>query len=62
MFFSKFKISFHSFVIRQTQLLQMVVSDEFLKQCDTEVFLKFNDSCFSTELHVKNTYISEKLL
>ena len=26
----------------------MIVSDEFLKQCDTEAFLKFN-SCFSTE-------------
>ena len=27
---------------------KVIVSDEFLKQCDTEAFLKFN-SCFSTE-------------
>ena len=47
-FFSKFKIPFHRFVIRQPKLFQMIVSDEFLKQCDTEAFLKFN-SCFSTE-------------
>ena len=26
----------------------MIVSDEFLKQCETEAFLKLN-SCFSTE-------------
>ena len=26
----------------------MIVSDEFLIQCDTEAFLKFN-SCFSSE-------------
>ena len=47
-FFSKFKIPFHTLVIRQTKLFQMIVSDEFLKQRDTEAFLKF-DSCFSTE-------------
>ena len=29
-------------------VFQMIVSDEFLTQCDTEAFLKFN-SCFSTE-------------
>ena len=40
----------------------MIVSDEFLKQCDTEAFFKFN-SCFSTEFErYKNTYLSEKLL
>ena len=43
-FFSKFKIHFHTFVIRQTQLFQMMVSDEVLKQCDTEAFVKF-DNC-----------------
>ena len=36
--------------------------DEFLKQCDTEAFLKFN-SCFSTEFaREKIKYVSEKLL
>ena len=30
------------------KLFQMIVSNEFLKQRDTEAFLKF-DSCFSTE-------------
>ena len=47
-FFSKFKIPFHTSVIRQPKLFQMIVSDEFLKQCETEAFLRFN-SCFSTE-------------
>ena len=42
--FSKFKIPFHAFVIRQTQIIP---NDEFLKQCDIEAFLKFN-GCFST--------------
>ena len=36
------------FVIRQTQIISNDSSDEFLTQCDTESFLKFN-SCFSTE-------------
>ena len=35
-------------LIRQTKLFQMILSDKFLKQSDTETFLKFN-SCFSTE-------------
>ena len=35
------------FVIRQTQIIPND-SDEFLTQCDTEAFRKFN-SCFSTE-------------
>ena len=40
----------------------MIVSDEFLKQCETEAFLKFN-SYSSTEFAcLKNTYASEKLL
>ena len=30
------------------RLFQMIVSDEFLKQCDTEALLKF-DGCFSIE-------------
>ena len=61
-FLSKFKIPFRTFVIRQPKLFQMIVSDEFLEQCETETFLKFN-SCFSTEFaHYKNTYVSEKLL
>ena len=47
-FFSKFKIPFHRFVIRQPKLFQMIVGDEVLKQCETEAFLKFN-SYFSTE-------------
>ena len=60
-FFSKFKIPFHTFVIGP-KLSQMIVSDEFLKQCETEAFLKFN-GCFSTEFaHLKNTYVFEKLL
>ena len=41
-------VPFDMFLIRQIQLFQMIVSDEFLKQCDTEALLKFN-SCFSTE-------------
>ena len=44
-FFSKFKIPFHTFVIRHIQIIPNA-GDEFLKQCDTEAFLKF-DSCFS---------------
>ena len=44
------------------KLFQMTVSDEFLKQCETEAFLKLN-SCFSTEFaRLKNTYVSEKQL
>ena len=39
---------FHKFVIRQPDLFQMIVSDEFLKQREAEAFLKFN-CCFSTE-------------
>ena len=40
----------------------MIVSGEFLKQCETQAFLKFN-SCFSTEsARLENTYVSEKLL
>ena len=40
----------------------MIASDEFLKQCETEAFLK-SYSCFSSEFsHLKNTYLSEKLL
>ena len=46
--FSEFKIPFHRFVIKQYKLLQMIISDEFLKQCEIEAFLKFN-SCFSAE-------------
>ena len=46
--FSKFTIPFHRSVIRQPKLFQMKVSDKFLKQCETEAFLKFNN-CFSTE-------------
>ena len=30
------------FVIMQPKLLQMIVSNEFLKQRETEAFLKFN--------------------
>ena len=30
----------------------MIASDEFLKQCDTEAFLKFN-SCFLLNLNAK---------
>ena len=38
----------------------MIVSHEFLLQCKTEAFLKFN-SCFSTEFVLfKNTYVSKK--
>ena len=47
-FFSRFKISFYRFVIRQPKLFQMIVSDEFLIQSETEASLKFN-SCFCTE-------------
>ena len=44
------------------KLFQMIVSDEFLKQCETEAFLKFN-SCFSAEfVRLTNTYVSEKQL
>ena len=40
----------------------MIVSDEILKQCDTEAFLKFN-SGFSTDFaSEENTHTSEKLL
>ena len=40
----------------------MTVSDEFLKQCETEAFLKFN-SRFTTDFaRLKNTNVSEKLL
>ena len=51
------------FVIRQTQIIPSD-SDEFLEQCETEAFLKFNSCSFSTEfLHLKNIlYVSEKLL
>ena len=31
----------------------MIVSDEFLKQCEKEAFMKF-DSCFSTGCPKKN--------
>ena len=42
--------------------LLMIVRDEFLKQCETEAFLKFN-SYFSTEFaRWKDTCVSEKLL
>ena len=46
--FSEFKVPFYGFVIRQPKLFQMIVSDEFMKMFESEVFLKFN-SCFSTE-------------
>ena len=60
-FFSKFKIPFHTFVIQdRPKLFQMIVSDEFLKQCETESFLKFN-SCLSTEFAcLKNLDIPKK--
>ena len=38
-FFSKFKILYHMFVIYiidRTKLLQMIVSNEFLKHCERE--------------------------
>ena len=44
-FFSKFKIPFHTFVIRQTQIIP---NDSQWRILETEAFLKF-DSCFSTE-------------
>ena len=60
-FFSKFRISFHTFVLDRPKLFQMIVSDEFLKQFETEAFQTFN-RCFSTEFTLlKNTYVSEKL-
>ena len=38
----------------------MIVSDEFLKQCETETFLKFNTR-FSTEFaRLNNAYVSKK--
>ena len=42
-FFSQFKIPFYTFVIGQPKLFQMIVSGEFLKRCETEAFLKFNE-------------------
>ena len=55
-FFSEFKIPFHTCVIRQPKLFQTIVSDEFLKQCETEAFLKFY-SCFSAEFARQKKYI-----
>ena len=43
--FSQFNIAFYTFVIRQTQITAVVVSDEFLKQCGTGACLKYN-GCF----------------
>ena len=61
-FFPKFKNPFHLYYLDRRKLFQMIVSDEFLKQCETEAFLKFNSS-FSTEFaRLKNTYVYEKLL
>ena len=40
----------------------MIVSVEFLKQCDTEVFFLNLIAVFLLNLHAKNTYVSEKLL
>ena len=49
MFFPKFKIPCNKFdLFDRPKLFQMILSDKFLKQSDTETFLKFNN-CFSTE-------------
>ena len=61
-FCSKFKRMgrdpFHTFVVGPKSF-QMIVSDEFLKQCDTEAFLKFH-SCFSNEFARLKTHTSPK--
>ena len=55
-FFSpEFKILSYVCNLDRPKLFQMIVSDQFLKQRETEAFLKLN-SCFSTEFtHLKNT-------
>ena len=61
-FFLNSKFLFICLLLDRPKLFQLTVSDEFLKQCETEAFLKFN-SCFSTEFaRVKNTYVSRQLL
>ena len=49
------------FLITQTKINPKVVSDKFLKQCETEAFMKFN-SCFLLNLHASKMHISEKTL
>ena len=47
-FFPNSRFLFIRLYLDRPRLFQMIVSDEFLKHCDKEAFLKFN-SCFSTE-------------
>ena len=47
-FFSNLRFLFVRLYLDRPKLFPMIVSDEFLKQCETEAFLKLN-SCFSTE-------------
>ena len=59
-FFLNSRFLFICLKLDTPKLFQMIVSDEFLKQCEIEAFLKFN-SCFSTEFaRLKNIYVSEK--
>ena len=54
-FFLNSRFLFIHLQLDRPKLFQMIVSDEFQKQCETEAFLKFN-SCFSTEFaRLKNT-------
>ena len=59
-FFLNSRLLFIRLQSDKSKLFQMIVSDEFLKQFETEAFLKCN-GCFSTEFaSLKNTFISEK--
>ena len=55
--FLNLRFLFIRLYLDRPKLFQVSVSDEFLKQCETEAFLKFN-SCISTDIRLRKTAVT----